>query len=47
MNSNRTSTVLSDYPATNLKSIATAITWTEPSGSQNYTVNAVYTAIKR
>lgn len=42
-----TSTVLSDVPAVNLKSIATAITWTEPSGAQTYTVNAIYTAIKR
>jgi prepilin-type N-terminal cleavage/methylation domain-containing protein len=40
-------TVTDDSPADNMKSIATRVSWTEPAGAQTYTINAIYTAIKR
>jgi prepilin-type N-terminal cleavage/methylation domain-containing protein len=40
-------TVTDDSPAANMKSIATQVSWTEPAGAQTYTINAIYTAIRR
>jgi type II secretory pathway pseudopilin PulG len=40
-------TVTADSPAPNEKSINTAVTWTDRSGSQSYALNAIYTAITR
>jgi Tfp pilus assembly protein PilV len=40
-------TVLEGQPAANMKTIATSVSWTEPSGTQTYALNAIYTAIKR
>ncbi|MBI4515896.1 MAG: type II secretion system protein [Deltaproteobacteria bacterium] len=40
-------TVQNDTPADNMKSINTVINWNDPSGSQTYALNAIYTAIKR
>jgi len=42
-----TTTVSTDVPAANMKSITTAVTWTEPNGARNFTLNAIYTAVKR
>lgn len=40
-------TITNDAPAPNLKTIQTLVSWSEPSGSKNYVLNAIYTAIKR
>lgn len=42
-----TSRVAFDIPATGMASITTTVTWTEPLGSQTYTVNAIYTDVTR
>lgn len=39
--------VLADSPATGMKSITTIVSWTEPDGARSYTLNALYTAVKR
>lgn len=40
-------TVTSDSPAPNMKTIQTQVTWPEPTGSKTYVLYAIYTAIKR
>ncbi len=40
-------TASTDVPAANMKQIQADVSWTEPNGSQTYTVYAIYTAIKR
>ena len=40
-------TVVADYPAPTLKTITTQVTWTEPSGTQSVSLNAIYTDITR
>lgn len=40
-------TVTSDSPAPNMKTIQTQVTWSEPTGSKSYVLNAIFTAIKR
>ncbi len=42
-----TTTVTGDTPAVGMKSITTVVSWTEPTGAQTYTVDAIYTAVKR
>jgi hypothetical protein len=44
---NLQTTVASDTPAVNMKSITTNVTWTEPSGSQSYALYSIYTAVTR
>jgi type II secretory pathway pseudopilin PulG len=40
-----TTTVTPNQPDTNMKTITTAVTWTDNYGSQTYTGNAIYTTI--
>jgi prepilin-type N-terminal cleavage/methylation domain-containing protein len=40
-------TVTRDSPAPNMKTIQTRVTWSEPTGSKSYVLDAIYTAIKR
>jgi prepilin-type N-terminal cleavage/methylation domain-containing protein len=42
-----TSTAAFDSPATGLARITTTVTWTDPLGSQTYTLNAIYTDVTR
>lgn len=39
--------VVTDSPASGMKSITTTVSWTEPLGAQTYTLNGLYTAVKR
>jgi Tfp pilus assembly protein PilV len=41
------SQVSADTPAQNMKTIATTVSWRNANGPQTYTLNAIYTAIKR
>lgn len=38
---------LLDTPATGMKQITTTVTFNEPTGTKSYSLNAIYTAIKR
>ena len=38
---------LADTPASGMKQITTTVSFTEPTGPKSYTLNAIYTAIKR
>ncbi|HUI25366.1 MAG TPA: type II secretion system protein [Candidatus Kryptonia bacterium] len=40
-------TALVDTPASGMKQITTTVSFTEPTGPKSYTLNAIYTAIKR
>jgi prepilin-type N-terminal cleavage/methylation domain-containing protein len=42
-----TSKATFDSPAAGMARITTTVTWTEPLGSQTYTVNAIYTDVTR
>jgi len=42
-----TSTAAFDIPATGMSRITTTVTWTDPLGSQTYTLNAIYTDVTR
>ncbi|HVO23071.1 MAG TPA: type II secretion system protein [Candidatus Margulisiibacteriota bacterium] len=42
-----TSTATFDTPGPQMASITTTVSWTEPSGSKTYTVNAIYTDVTR
>ena len=42
-----TTRVDANVPAVNMKSITTAVSWSEPNGSRTVTLNAIYTAVKR
>jgi len=39
--------VQTNVPAVNLKTITVTVSWNEPTGSKNVTLNTIYTAIKR
>ncbi len=40
-------TVRDDTPTDGVKTITTAVSWTDQTGAQSYALNAVYTAVKR
>jgi prepilin-type N-terminal cleavage/methylation domain-containing protein len=42
-----TTAVADDVPAAKMKSITATVTWTEANGPQTYTLDAIYTAVKR
>ncbi len=42
-----TTQVVPDSPASNMKSVTTTVSWTEPNGAQKYTIYAIYTDITR
>jgi prepilin-type N-terminal cleavage/methylation domain-containing protein len=42
-----TSTARFDYPSPSVASITTTVSWTEPLGSQTYTLNVIYTDVTR
>jgi hypothetical protein len=42
-----TTTVATDDPGPNMKTIAVDVAWNEPGGGQHVTVYSVYTAVKR
>jgi len=42
-----TRTAAFDIPATGMSRITTTVTWTDPLGSQTYTLNAIYTDVTR
>lgn len=39
--------VQANVPATNLKTITVTVSWDEPAGSRNVSLNTIYTAVKR
>ena len=41
------STAVFDSPAVSMATISTAVSWTDPLGAHNYTLNAIYTDVTR